>query len=159
MRNPLASPGSTSLGLLLARVPLGAYFVMAGFSKFTGPGGVRSFVSQFAGAVPDWIPDAAGESYLRALPYAEIIVGASLALGVMGRLGGLAGAVMLATYMAAVTGVRSVNHPFQPGVIYLGVALLVALAGPGAVSMDRVKWGDVKPKGDGAGGGDRPPRR
>ncbi len=55
---------------------------------------------------------------------------------------------MLASFMIAVTGVRSVNFPFQPNVIYLGVALLVVLAGPGSVSMDRVMWGGGKPQDD-----------
>lgn len=151
MRNPLASPGSTSLGLFLARVPLGAFFVMAGFAKFRAPGGVSGFVSQFAGAIPAWAPQAAGRSYLQAIPYAEIIVGASLILGVAGRLGGLAAAVMLATFTVAVTGVRSANLPFQPNVIFIGLALLVFLAGPGAISMDKVMWGKGKTAGDEGG--------
>ena len=151
MRNPIASSASTSLGLLLARVPLGAYFVLAGFSKFTAPGGVKAFVSHFAGAVPAWVPPVAGKYYLQAVPYAEILVGASLVLGVAGRLGGLLASLMLTSFIIAVTGVRAANLPFQPNVIFLGVALLVLLAGPGTVSMDRVMWG--KPKRDGAGGG------
>ena len=144
MRNPLASSGSTSLGLFFARVPLGAFFVLAGFSKFTAPGGVAAFASQFAGAVPAWVPDQLGRYYLNAVPYAEIVVGASLVLGVAGRLGGLLASLMLASFMIAVTGVRSANGPFQPNLIFLGVALLVLLAGPGSLSMDRIMWG--KPK-------------
>ena len=151
MRNPLASPGSTSLGLLLARVPLGAFFVLAGFAKFTAPGGAAAFASQAAGAVPSWVPDQVGRYYLHAVPYAEVVVGASLVLGVAGRLGGLVASLMLASFMIAVTGVRSGGGPFQPNVIFLGVAVLVLLAGPGSLSMDRVMWG--KPRREGGGGG------
>ena len=147
MRNPLTSAGATSLGLLLARAPLGAYFVAAGFSKFSSHGGVSAFVTKSADLLPAWVPQAAGMSYLRALPYAEIIVGASLALGVVGRVGGLVASLMLASFMIAVTGVRSGNLPFQPNVICLGVALLVMLAGPGSLSMDRVMWGTSKAEG------------
>lgn len=147
MRNPLTAPGATSLGLLLARAPLGAYFVAAGFSKFSSHGGVSAFVAQSAHLVPAWVPQAAGLSYLRAVPYAEIIVGASLALGIAGRVGGLVAALLLASFMIAVTGLRSANLPFQPSVIFLGVALLIVLAGPGSLSMDRVMWGNAKPDG------------
>jgi uncharacterized membrane protein YphA (DoxX/SURF4 family) len=147
VRNPLASPGSTSLGLFLARVPLGAYFVLAGFSKFSAPGGVTGFVSKFAKSVPDWAPQAAGRYYLQAIPYAEILVGASLILGVAGRVGALAASLMLASFMIAVTGVRSANLPFHPNVVFIGVALLLFLAGPGTVSMDKVMWGKGKPAG------------
>ncbi len=148
MRNPLASPGSTSLGLFLARVPLGAYFVLAGFAKFTAPGGVTGFVSQYAKTVPAWA-QAAGRYYLQAIPYAEILVGASLVLGVAGRVGAFAAALMLASFMIAVTGVRSANLPFHPNVIFMGLALLIFLAGPGSISMDKVMWGKSKPAGDG----------
>jgi uncharacterized membrane protein YphA (DoxX/SURF4 family) len=152
VRNPLASPRSMSLGLFLARVPLGAFFVMAGFGKFTAPGGVAGFVSKFAGSVPAWAPQVAGRYYLQAVPYAEIVVGASLVLGVAGRLGGLAAALMLASFTIAVTGVRSANQPFQPNLIFIGLALLVFFAGPGSISMDKVMWGKGKPAG---GEGDR----
>ena len=149
VRNPLASPGSTSLGLLLARVPLGAFFILAGFAKFTAKGGVSAFVAQFAKSVPPWAPQSAGRFYLQVLPYAEILVGASLVLGVAGRIGGLAAALMLASFVVAVTGVRSPNLPFQPNVIFIGIALLIALAGPGSISMDRVMWGKANPEGGG----------
>ena len=147
MRNPLASPGSTSLGLFLARVPLGAFFVLAGFAKFSSPGGVTGFVAQYARAVPDWVPQTAGRYYLQGVPYAEILVGASLVLGVAGRVGALLAAVMLASFTIAVTGVRSSSLPFQPNVIFIGVALLLFLAGPGSISMDKVMWGKGKPPG------------
>ena len=141
MRNLLASPASTSLGLLLARVPLGAFFVVAGFGKFTTPGGVPGFVSGSAAAVPRVVPEALGRIYLNAVPYAEVLVGAMLVLGVMARVAGALAAAMLVSFIVAVTGIRDPNLPFHPNVIFLGIALLVLLAGPGSISMERFIWG------------------
>jgi uncharacterized membrane protein YphA (DoxX/SURF4 family) len=141
VRNPLGSSNASGLGLLFARAPLGVLFIVAGFRKFTAAGGVDGFVAQFASMIPTWAPKAAGEGYLRAIPYAEIVVGASLVLGVAARVGGLAASILLVSFMVAVTGFRDANQPLHPNVIYLGVALLVTLAGPGEISMDRFMWG------------------
>jgi len=96
MRNPLASPSSTNLGLLFARVPLGAMFVMAGFSKFRGGGAVPALA-----AVPHYMPSWFGPAFLSALPYVEILVGAMLVLGILGRLGGFLASLLLASFLLA----------------------------------------------------------
>jgi uncharacterized membrane protein YphA (DoxX/SURF4 family) len=139
-----ASPKAMNLGLLLARAPLGVWLVLAGFAKFSADGGVQRFVKQFAGVVPGWVPESAGRYYLTGVPYAEIVIGAALVLGVAGRLGGMLASLLIGSLMLlTITGIRAANLPFNPNVALLGVALLVCLAGPGAFSMDRFMWGDA----------------
>ena len=144
MQNPLSSPASSSLGLLLARVPLGAILVVDGFKKFMGPGGISGYVERTAELVPGYVPEALGGFFLRAGPFVEILAGAMLVLGVLARAGGLAGAVVLAGAMLAVTGLHGRDGGgmlvLQPNLVFLGVALLVFFAGPGGISMDRVMW-------------------
>jgi uncharacterized membrane protein YphA (DoxX/SURF4 family) len=152
MRNPLASPSSTNLGLLFARVPLGAMFVMAGFSKFAG-GGVSAFVAGSRGYVPHYMPSWFGSVFLNALPYVEILVGAMLVLGILGRLGGFLASLLLASFLLAFHSVLDPRSPTpmpHTNTALLGVALLVFLAGPGQFSLDRAVW---KKKGNGGGGG------
>ncbi len=137
----LNSSASASLGLLLARVPLGAYFLIAGFSKFTGKGGVGGFVGSATDLLPSYVPTPAGQMYLYALPLVEVLVGAMLVLGALTRLGGLLASLMLVSFLLAFGQLRHPELPFQPNVIFLGVALLVLLSGAGAVSFDRVIFG------------------
>jgi uncharacterized membrane protein YphA (DoxX/SURF4 family) len=150
MRNPLASPSSTNLGLLFARVPLGAIFVMAGFSKFAA-GGVSAFAASNRGLVPHYMPSWFGPLFLNALPYVAILVGAMLVLGIFGRIGGFLASLLLVSFLMAF---RTVMEPGSPtpmpntNTVLLGVALLVFLAGPGQLSLDRAifkkKGGDGK---------------
>ena len=147
MRNLLASPKSTDLGLLLARAPLGLWLVISGFSRFTAKGGVDGFVDRAAGLVPTWIPNAVARQYFHAMPFGEIVVGAAVALGIGGRVGGLLGAILLGTLVVLVDGVRHGSGAFNPAIGFVGVALLVFLVGPGEISMDKIMWQQM-----GAGG-------
>jgi uncharacterized membrane protein YphA (DoxX/SURF4 family) len=140
MRNLLTSPKSTDLGLLLARAPLGLWLVISGFRRFTAAGGVDGFADRAAGLVPTWIPPAVARQYFHAMPFGEIVVGAAVALGIGGRVGGLLGAILLGTLVVLVDGVRYGGGAFNPAIGFVGVALLVFLAGPGEISMDKVMW-------------------
>jgi uncharacterized membrane protein YphA (DoxX/SURF4 family) len=140
MRNLLTSAKSTDLGLLLARAPLGLWLVISGFMRFTATGGVDGFADRAAGHVPTWIPQAVARQYFHAMPFGEIVVGAALALGIGGRVGGLFGAILLGTLLVLVDGVRYGAGAFNPAIGFVGVALLVFLAGPGEISMDKVMW-------------------
>ena len=136
MRNPLKSDGAVSLGLLLARLPMGLFFLIAGFTKLHG--GVNAFVENTRGYVPNWAPSELGVRYLQLVPYLEVAVGAMLVLGLLTRLAGLIGALMVISYMIAVTGVRDAQLPFHPNMIYLGVLLTLFFVGPGGLSLDGV---------------------
>lgn len=143
MRNPLASPSSMNLGLLLARVPLGVFFVMAGFSKFVAKGGVSGFASTYGNTVPHYMPSWFGPLFLNALPYVEILAGAMLVLGILTRVGGLLVSLMLVSFMMAFGTILNRQAPTpmpDTNTVFLGVALLVLLAGPGRFSLDRTIW-------------------
>ncbi|HZL37886.1 MAG TPA: DoxX family protein [Tepidisphaeraceae bacterium] len=139
MRNPLKTDNSISLGLLLARLPMGLFFLLAGYAKYSH--GVGSFVSKYGGAMPGWAPPEAGNFYMHAIPYLEVIVGILLIVGFLTRLCGLVGALMVLSYMIAVTGVRDASLPFHPNSIYLGLLLMVFLVGPGRISLDHLLMG------------------
>ena len=141
MKNPLKTETSAGLGLLAARVPMGMFFLIAGYGKFTGSGGVSGFVSQSRSGIPGWISPQLGHYYLGAVPYLEVIVGAFLVLGLLTRLVGLIGALMITSFIIGATGIRGNGLPFSPNLIYLGLLLLVFLVGPGKLSVDALLFG------------------
>lgn len=143
MKNPLKSETSFNLGLLLARVPIGILFVVAGVMKLQG--GVQGFVSSQIGNVPHQVPYAWSEHYLHGLPYAEIVIGSMLILGLFGRLAAFAGTLAVLSIIVGAT------HVFVPGtymfhqnVIYTGLLLAVLLLGPGRMSLDGLMFGRRK---------------
>src|SRR5262245_48451531 len=101
MRNPLKSPAATSLGLLIARLPIGYTFMMAGVIKIKG--GIGAFVSQAAGSIPSYLPEAAGRAYLHALAFVELLLGVLLILGWFTRTAAFFTALVLLSIMMAVT--------------------------------------------------------
>ncbi|HEY7090522.1 MAG TPA: DoxX family protein [Tepidisphaeraceae bacterium] len=143
MASPLNSTAAASLGLLCARVPMGVYFALAGLHKITG--GIGKFVDGTIGLATKVMPEQLGRAFLTALPFAELLVGISLVFGLLGRLGGLVGSLLLISFLIAATGVApgSSGGPFHPNLVFLGVALLVLFAGPGKISLDNVIF---KPK-------------
>ena len=144
MTNPLKSESSRSLGLLLARLPIGAYFVLAGYSKVFGEGGVDAFVAKSLPAVPEYMPPWFGSNYLHALPYAEIALGSLLILGLLTRLSALAVTGMLVSFVIAYTGVKDPPRPFHANLIYVGLAAMFILTGPGKISLDGLLFGRRK---------------
>ena len=135
MRNPSHNL-TTSLGLLLARVPVALFFFLAGIHKLHG--GLHAFVDGSAGAIPSYLPPAIGRAYLFALPFTEITVGVLLALGLLTRFIGLIASLMLISFMLAVTGFDpgKTGGPFHYNAVFLGITLLLALAGGGKLSVD-----------------------
>lgn len=139
MRNPFKTDTSAGLGLLAARLPMGAFFLLLGISKLRG--GVDSFVSSYIADVPSSVPHEWGVHYLQGVPYAEIAIGAMLILGLLTRLAGFVGAAMIVTFMIGVTGWKSAPLPFHPNLIYIGVLLAIFLVGPGKISLDGILFG------------------
>jgi len=127
-----------NLGLLLARLPMGALFLVAGIHKVKD--GVQSFVDSQIGNVPAQVPHAWAEQYLHALPYAEIVIGSLLILGLFGRLAGFVGAFVVTTIIIGYTGVFAGNLP-HPNLIYVGLLLMILLVGPGAIGLDGLMFG------------------
>ena len=138
MKQQTKLPVSVSLGLLLGRLPMGAFFLLAGCLK------VRMGVNNFVGFamrgshVPPVVPESFVNGYLHAVPFMEIIVGVMLILGLFARAGGLIGSLMVISFIIGATGWTTPGLPFTPNLIYLGILLAVLVAGPGSASADRL---------------------
>jgi len=162
MTNPLKTLFAEDLALLLARVPLGAYFAMAGYSKvFTI--GAKAFAEKNAAMWPTVLPAELGTVYLTALPFVELLAGLMLIFGLFGRLaGGLVFLMLLSIIIAVGTSANpdpnafvaffkdpaTPNRPFHANFIFLGAALVVTVMGSGGFSVDRFLFrGAGKPAG------------
>ena len=144
MKNPVGCEGCNSLALLLARLPLGATLIFAGVKKFQLPGGVSEFVRDYGSRVPSYMPEQFGPYYLQAVPYAEVILGALLVVGLLTRVSGLLSAAMLVSFAMAVTGFVNTTGSgplVQSPVVYAALALIALLAGPGKISLDGLFFG------------------
>ena len=135
---------SQNLGLLLARVPLGAYLLFVGHAHFSG--GLGHFAGAHAAAMPRAVPTAVSGWALRSVPVLELASGAFLVLGIFSRTGGLLASLALLTIIAASSGTlgRQGDMPFSPLLILAGFAVYLCLAGSGGLSLDRLVWGKGK---------------
>jgi uncharacterized membrane protein YphA (DoxX/SURF4 family) len=122
-----------SLGLLLLRLPVGAFFLLAGVMKFRM--GVGNFVDSSLKSAQPYMSEHVGRMFLTALPYAEVALGALLILGLLTRFAGLVCTLLLISIMVSVTGVRQDQMP-HPNVVLLGATLALMLCGPGRISLD-----------------------
>ena len=127
-----------SIGLLLLRVPLGVYFILAGIGKLTAPGGRAAFADAHINQATPFLPEHLARMYLTNLPIIEIVVGSLLVLGLLTRLVGLVAALLITSFTIAVTklGGGQTGGPFHPNLIYIGIALAAMLCGPGIFSVD-----------------------
>ncbi|HEY7118990.1 MAG TPA: DoxX family protein [Tepidisphaeraceae bacterium] len=136
---------ATSLGLLLLRLPLGAYFLVASIMKFKG--GVAAFVDQSLPMVPKYMGEHYGRMFLGALPWVELTVGSLLILGFLTRFVGLVMTLLLICITIALVGAKGnevilgklasdTRLPFHPNLLLLGMSLAVMLCGPGQISLD-----------------------
>lgn len=142
MTNPLKTETSANLGLLLARVPVGVYFLLDGWTKFSG--GVGAYVAMNLPDATHFLPDGAARGLLYAVPYAEVVAGLLLVLGLLSRVGGLLTAGVVAVFVLLAGGLQvSTNapSPFTSQLILMGVAMLVLLVGPGRFSLDQRLFG------------------
>ena len=121
------------VGLLLVRLPYGLFFLLAGLGKIRG--GVGNFVSHASGMTPSWLPVSLGHAYLHALPFVELISGAMIIAGLFTRVIGVVQALMLISFMIA-AGIKPPSGPFHYNFVFLGIALMLALVGPGKLSLD-----------------------
>jgi thiosulfate dehydrogenase [quinone] large subunit len=127
-----------NFAILLLRLPLGALFVYAGMMKFMTMG-YSNFVRGSAGTIPAYLPRPLGMGYLYAVPFAEVIVGVLLVIGLVTRLSAVATALMLLSFMMAVTGFKGEHGGPHPSLFYMCMAIAIALAGAGRYSID-AKW-------------------
>lgn len=151
MKNPLKSDVSASLGMLLARLPVGAFFLIAGYGKLSE--GVNKFIEAVSSKAtpPAWVPPGSVDTYLHVVPFLEVAVGALLLLGLLTRLGALIGGLMVLSFTVGYTHLHGTTPseqalPFHPNLIYLGVLLALVFVGPGRFSLDGVLFGRKKAK-------------
>lgn len=152
MNNPLNSDGFRNLSLLLARLALGTYFILAAYSKFAK--GWSQWVTEQVTKVPSFLPPQVGKGYLYALPPGELLVGVALVVGFFTRTSATLIALMLISFMIAVTGVGKNDPTFQidKNLVFLGLALLLMNTGGGQIAVDASMGG--------GGGGSAPgPRK
>jgi putative oxidoreductase len=146
MRNPLASENSTNLGILVARLALGAQLLFIGYAHMNN----RGVSAPTAGAIPRWMPGEAAGGYAQCLPYLEFAAGGMLVLGLTTRVGGLLAGLMTAIVMAA-RGVHFHPHPEEDLPIYLAVSILLLCLGGGRFTLDRLlfrrKHSEMDPSG------------
>jgi uncharacterized membrane protein YphA (DoxX/SURF4 family) len=136
----------TDLALLLARVPLGAYFAIAGYNKIAGPG-VGGFVSMQIETARQFMPEGLAKAYLGALPLVELLVGAALVVGVLVRVNALLATLMLVSFVMAVGGpafnIEKIvssgsSEPFNKNLVFLGLGFGLTLLGGGRLCLDRL---------------------
>lgn len=142
MKNPLASDLSSNLGLLIARVPLGLYFALAGYAHFT----TQNFATQYVAALPTWMPSEAGKGYSSVLPFLEMAVGALLILGLTTRVGGLLAAGITALLIGGI-GLgfdRNPNAQQYHLLIVLGLSVLMLCLGGGKFTLDNFLFNKKK---------------
>jgi len=134
-------------GLLVLRVALGLYLLLAGVGKVQGEinNGIGSFYNgPFKGLQPAWLPDLLAAPYGYALPWLEVLVGALLVIGLFGRLAAIGGLLMLVSF-TIVLGMANNSitaqgagapGPYHANYIQSAAYLLLTLMGCGAWSVD-----------------------
>jgi uncharacterized membrane protein YphA (DoxX/SURF4 family) len=134
MRHSMA----TSIGLLLARIPLGAYFILAAAAKLSM--GVGNFVNAMLPSATKFLPEHLARMYLTYLPWVELSVGILLVVGLLTRVAATIIALLLISFTlytgVTATLVPDAKLPFHPNLVYVGTALALALCGPGRLSVD-----------------------
>ena len=150
MRNPLASETSTNLGILVARLALGAVLLAAGHAHFSGSGGVKAFAQSNFSNLPRWMPADAAAGYSQCLPFLEMAAGGMLILGLTTRVGGLLAAVTTAVVMSA-HGVHMPPYGEEHLPVYLSVAILLMCLGGGKLTLDNLLFKKKKPDGPSGG--------
>lgn len=129
-----------SIGMLAVRLVMGAAFIMHGWPKIQNPMG--------------WMPAAAGVPGFLQAAAAIAEFGGGILL-IPGLLTTFVSLLLVVTMSVAVFGVHvSAGHPFvskeppsyELGLVYLVVAVLFMLTGPGMLSLDRPLFGGKSKK-------------
>lgn len=140
----MTSQNRVPLALLIGRVPIGLYFLIAGYNKIAGAG-VKNFVDGAATNIPSYARSF-GEVYLYALPFAEVVVGLLVVLGLLTRTSALLMSLMLISFLMAMAAPVYIHNltsttsgiPFDRNWLLLSGTLALTLLGPGLVSIDHL---------------------
>ena len=121
-------------GPLMIRLPLGAYFILAGLTKFQN-------MPTFMEGVRDLhvLPTQVAMLYGTLLPYIEIITGVLLVIGLWTTLASLFAVLMLGSFTYALGVFPHKTDLFNKDLILLGGALSLMFLGSGTWSVDKIK--------------------
>lgn len=130
-----------SAALLLNRISLGVLFVLAGVRKLIPAGDasiidkMNGFASYVASQAP--LPEALGKAYGYALPWAELILGITLVIGLFTRVSATLIGLMLVSFIIAM-GPKwwpESGPAFSKNFILLTLCILLAAAGSGKFAL------------------------
>jgi uncharacterized membrane protein YphA (DoxX/SURF4 family) len=125
--------------LLFNRVTLGWYFAFAGFSKVSSEikNGLGSFYrgDGFQNRNPAWVPEVFIAPYGYVLPWAELIFGGLLLVGLFSRISAGAVALMLLTIGIALMGAGEL-FPRHHVMVFFSLSLILWVWGGGGYSVD-----------------------
>ena len=152
MKNGKSCEACSGLGLLLVRGLLGSVLLLAGYQKFTAPGGAQAWATDHLSQAQGYLPALLANLYVHGVPYAEVALGGLLVVGLLTRASGLVAAAMLTSFGIASGGVHGffktdytyASQLFQAPFVYGVLALVALFAGPGAISLDRLFFGRRK---------------
>lgn len=138
--------GLITLALFVNRCSLGLYFLLAGIAKIRL--GVEEFYKGgFSPLKPIWLPDWFAMPYGHALPFVEVLLGAALIVGFYGRTAAAVTTLALASFTIALYQAGAFfpknGGPFHANVIFLTLAFLLAVTGPGNFSVDSFRGKSV----------------
>ncbi|HEX8343062.1 MAG TPA: DoxX family protein [Tepidisphaeraceae bacterium] len=153
MQNPFNHPAWIDISLLLGRLSLGAYMIVAGWNKMTGPGLSGFANGPFLQAKPGWLPDMVAVPYGYALPVLELLTGLLVAVGLFTRpAAGVMTLMLISIAIAVITKAGDLSGgapgPFHHSVLFAALAFILAIAGSGRLALDPLYFG-----GGGEGGG------
>ncbi len=136
MQNPLKTEQAKDSFLLLARVAIGVYFLLAGYKQIAG--GVDKFVADHVSRIPTYVSPAFGRHYLQVLPYAQMAVGLTMVIGLYTRVSAAIISLMLISFILATgVGFKPGNPQINNDFVYLGLTLLLTHLGGGKVAVDQ----------------------
>lgn len=158
MKNPFNHPAWIDISLLLARLTLGAYMLIAGWNKLSADAGLSGFVQ---GGVlkmrPEWLPESFAAPYGYALPFVELLTGLMLILGLFTRIAAGIMTLVLLSIAIAVVSAFGIHSPpekaagsFHHSILMVPFAFLIAVVGSGRLALDPLYFGGAA--GDEGGG-------
>ncbi len=137
--------GGKDKALLAIRIAAGIVFVLHGYGKLTGNPSLEVFSGMLANI---GFPMPMFFSWVVALT--EFLGGLALIAGIFTRPAGILLSVVM---LVAITAVKKLSFPMaDPDLALLGIAIAVAFAGPGRLSVAGMMMKDKKGKDDCCGG-------
>ena len=141
---PATLPPAVEGTILLSRILVGMYFLLAGVAKVKGEfaNGLGAFYTHgFKPLQPWFLPDFVAVPMGYLLPWLEIIFGLLFVIGLLTRASAVVLSLMLISFtMALIMANNSVAGggpgPFHSNILLACICLIVLAAGPGKMSID-----------------------